>query len=191
MVTVEQQLKDATLNVIAAHGLKGATTRRIAETAGVAELTLFRHFGSKASLIEAALLDLTSAFDEHIHPGDDVATDLTAFVSVYTKALRTQHRLLVVAFAEAQRHAEFSVLLRAQTARLQKLADLIEHHQQARQLRPEPPREAALALIGPLVMTALVLNAQPGFVTLPAPHDHVRAFLAGRQLRPDNQQELS
>src|SRR5687768_5839983 len=48
-------LLEAALKVYAEHGTRGATTRRIAHAAGVNEVTLFRHFGSKESLLRAAL----------------------------------------------------------------------------------------------------------------------------------------
>ena len=51
----KQQLLDAAVRVYAESGFRGATTRRIAEEAGVNEVTLFRLFGSKAALIEAAV----------------------------------------------------------------------------------------------------------------------------------------
>lgn len=40
----------------AEHGFAGATTRDIAERAGATEALIFRHFGSKAGLFEAAIL---------------------------------------------------------------------------------------------------------------------------------------
>ena len=46
---------DATLLVIGERGLKGTTTRAIAERAEVNEVTLFRKFGTKANLIRAAI----------------------------------------------------------------------------------------------------------------------------------------
>jgi len=52
----KQQLLDAAVRVYSDSGFRGATTRRIAEEAGVNEVTLFRLFGSKAALIEAAVL---------------------------------------------------------------------------------------------------------------------------------------
>ena len=52
----KQQLLDAAVRVYSDAGFRGATTRRIAEEAGVNEVTLFRLFGSKAALIEAAVL---------------------------------------------------------------------------------------------------------------------------------------
>ncbi|HRN54298.1 MAG TPA: helix-turn-helix domain-containing protein, partial [Gemmatimonadaceae bacterium] len=51
----KQQLIDAAIRVYGEAGFRGATTRRIAEEAGVNEVTLFRLFGSKGALIEEAL----------------------------------------------------------------------------------------------------------------------------------------
>ena len=49
-----QRLLDAASTIFARDGYAGATTRRIAEEAGVAEKTLFAHFGSKGALFAAA-----------------------------------------------------------------------------------------------------------------------------------------
>jgi AcrR family transcriptional regulator len=46
-----QRLLEAAMRVFAESGFRGATTRRIAEAAGVNEVTLFRQFKSKAALI--------------------------------------------------------------------------------------------------------------------------------------------
>ena len=51
----KQRLLDATLKLISEKGYLGATTREIAQEAGVTELTLFRHFGTKERLFEALL----------------------------------------------------------------------------------------------------------------------------------------
>jgi AcrR family transcriptional regulator len=51
----KQLLLDATLKLISEKGYLGATTREIAQEAGVTELTLFRHFGTKERLFEALL----------------------------------------------------------------------------------------------------------------------------------------
>lgn len=53
------ELRDRILSAAAAvygeTGFRGATTRRIAERAGVNEVTLFRHFGSKTRLLREAI----------------------------------------------------------------------------------------------------------------------------------------
>jgi outer membrane protein TolC len=56
-----EHLLEAAARVYADAGFRGATTRRIAEEAGVNEVTLFRLFGSKAALIEAAIRARSSA----------------------------------------------------------------------------------------------------------------------------------
>lgn len=52
---VREALLEAATKVFAEFGLRGATTRRIAQAAGVNEVTLFRHFKSKDELFQAAL----------------------------------------------------------------------------------------------------------------------------------------
>ncbi|MBC7791966.1 MAG: TolC family protein [Anaerolineae bacterium] len=48
---IREKLLAAAATVYAEAGYRGATTRRIAQEAGVNEITLFRHFGSKDALI--------------------------------------------------------------------------------------------------------------------------------------------
>lgn len=55
----KEQLLKATLKLISEKGYLGATTREIALEAGVTELTLFRHFGSKERLFEELLKGYT------------------------------------------------------------------------------------------------------------------------------------
>lgn len=55
----KQQLLESTLKLISEKGYLGATTREIAQEAGVTELTLFRHFGSKEQLFEELLNSCT------------------------------------------------------------------------------------------------------------------------------------
>ena len=65
-------LLDAALLVIGERGVKGATTRLIAERAGVNEVTLFRKFGTRSQLIRAAIENRFAAVrDEYVgHTGD-------------------------------------------------------------------------------------------------------------------------
>ena len=52
---LRDRILDAAAKVYAETGFRGATTRRIAERAGVNEITLFRHFGSKTRLLHEAI----------------------------------------------------------------------------------------------------------------------------------------
>ncbi len=54
-IDTKKRLLEATLKLISEKGYRGATTRKIAQEAGVTELTLFRHFGSKEKLFKELL----------------------------------------------------------------------------------------------------------------------------------------
>ena len=51
----------AAAQVFAQHGFRGSTTRRIADAAGVNEITIFRQFGSKEVLLREAMKHMTES----------------------------------------------------------------------------------------------------------------------------------
>jgi AcrR family transcriptional regulator len=53
-----ERILNATCQVYAEAGFRGTTTRRVAQAAGVNEITLFRQFGTKEALVKAALRQL-------------------------------------------------------------------------------------------------------------------------------------
>lgn len=58
------RILQAAARVYTQHGWRGATTKRIAEEAGVNEVTLFRHFGSKDALLEQMMRDMAARKDD-------------------------------------------------------------------------------------------------------------------------------
>ena len=54
-MATRESLLDVTARLYSEHGWRGTTTRRIAEAAGVNEVTLFRQFGSKEQLLLEAI----------------------------------------------------------------------------------------------------------------------------------------
>lgn len=61
-MSTEQRILEAALKIFASEGYTGATTRRIAEEANVAEVTLFRKFQSKENLLREVLIQNRTAF---------------------------------------------------------------------------------------------------------------------------------
>lgn len=55
MTDTRDKLLEVTIRIFAEAGYHGTTTRRVAQEAGVNEVTLFRHFGSKETLVREAL----------------------------------------------------------------------------------------------------------------------------------------
>ncbi|TAN40089.1 MAG: TetR/AcrR family transcriptional regulator [Nitrospirae bacterium] len=58
-IKTRDKILNAGLKLISTRGYLGATTKEIARAAGVAELTVFRHFESKEKLFEAVLTRYT------------------------------------------------------------------------------------------------------------------------------------
>ena len=78
---VRERLLQAAVRVFEESGSRGATTRRIAAEAGVNEITLFRHFGSKSALLSEALAEANRTTVETGLPDEprDPAAELLAW----------------------------------------------------------------------------------------------------------------
>jgi AcrR family transcriptional regulator len=75
--TTRARLIEATVRVVGEVGYAHATTRAIAEAAGVAEGTIYRHFPDKATLFYAAILERNAAMVEGISALADRAGQAT------------------------------------------------------------------------------------------------------------------
>ncbi len=74
----DADILDATLRVIADHGISGATVDTVATRSGVSKATIYRHWGSRAQLIHAALSSLEGPYVET--DGDSLREDLTVLL---------------------------------------------------------------------------------------------------------------
>ncbi len=104
-----QKLLDAAIRVYQAHGFRGATTRRIADEAGVNEITIFRLFGSKGALIEAALQAEQDETPEPIAlPAEprDPERELAAWCAVQYATMRDRRTLIRKTISEAAERPE-------------------------------------------------------------------------------------
>jgi AcrR family transcriptional regulator len=103
-------LLDAALKVFAEHGTRGATTRRIAHAAGVNEVTLFRHFGSKEGLLREALekSPRAQAFIDTRLPETpvDPEAELTEFCRHHHRALHESRSIIRKCMGEFEEHPE-------------------------------------------------------------------------------------
>ncbi len=104
------RILEAAVRVYGAHGFRGATTKRIAEAAGVNEVTLFRTFGSKAALIDAAIRDRTGRDDiAHLpaQPADPLA-ELTAWAAAIHAHMRRNRSMIRKCMSEMEERPEMS-----------------------------------------------------------------------------------
>ncbi|MGQ0649116.1 MAG: TetR/AcrR family transcriptional regulator [Gemmatimonadaceae bacterium] len=102
-----QKLLHAAATVFAESGFRGATTRRIAEVAGVNEVTLFRLFGSKSQLMAEAVecLHPLQSMSLPDIPGD-VERELVKWSASHLAGMRKIRRMMRKTMAELDEHPE-------------------------------------------------------------------------------------
>ncbi|MCA0374146.1 MAG: TetR/AcrR family transcriptional regulator [Gemmatimonadetes bacterium] len=93
----------AAARVYAQHGWRGATTRRIAEEAGVNEVTLFRQFGSKDALLDLMLQEAGRIDAAATLPRDpeDPEAELLRWLSAHHRTLRSIRTLMQQMMSDA------------------------------------------------------------------------------------------
>ncbi len=165
---VEQQILDAALKVFSSQGYTGATTRRIAEEANVAEVTIFRKFQSKENLLKEVLIrnrveisELDNLF--RIEVGADIETELLALGKKIAKDLGDKKKdsknriFMFMLFEEGRNRAEVSEILTSVFQDyITRLSEFFELQVRKGKLRTINTRSAALTFISYFVYTSLI-----------------------------------
>jgi TetR/AcrR family transcriptional regulator len=160
-MSTEQRILDAALKVFASEGYTGATTRRIAEEANVAEVTLFRKFQSKENLLKEVLIKNRASFsalDESLFQVRENDSDLQADLYILGKKISDimrdkkrggkYHMFMLMLFEEGRRRPEVAeILLSVFQVNIGRLSDYFEIQIKNGKIRNINPRSAALAFV--------------------------------------------
>ncbi|MEZ4519923.1 MAG: helix-turn-helix domain-containing protein [Chloroflexota bacterium] len=73
----DETVFQAAMQAVMSRGYDGATTRQIAESAGISEVTLFRKYGSKSELIKRAFTAQGVHFDFELAAATQAISPLT------------------------------------------------------------------------------------------------------------------
>lgn len=105
---IRSRILAAAARVYAQYGFRGATTRLIANEAGVNEVTLFRTFGSKAQLLQAMLHEQVDATSVPLLSNDiaDPEGELTRWCASTLDYLRSHSHLVRKTIGEAEERPE-------------------------------------------------------------------------------------
>jgi AcrR family transcriptional regulator len=172
---------DAVVACIIGYGFKGLTTRRIAEMAGVNEVTIFRRFGSKNALINAAFERDAGAMHRRLPAySGDLEADLVQFVSSFLELGKGRISLLPVILTELPHNPELQAAIGNQQRVMGEVMTLLLRYQTEGKLRPEPPAITFAALIGPLIFALLSSGLSMPMLDQLEPKAYVRCFLEGR-----------
>lgn len=167
-MSTEQRILEAALKIFASEGYTGATTRRIAEEANVAEVTLFRKFQSKENLLREVLLTNRTSFsvlDNLFQPEKDVniETDLRTLGKNLSKVMKdkkedSKHRMLMfMLFEEGRRRPEVAEILSSVfQMNITRLSEYFELQIKNGKMRNINPRSASITFISYFVYNSLV-----------------------------------
>lgn len=175
------QVFAATVDVLLANGYAGATTKLIAEAAGINEVTLFRKYGSKAQLVAAALLHERATLEEQpVAYSGDLRADLRQMVHTYITASSRHSSLMMLIMAEVARYPELRDTMQVPFMMISRYSGILAQYQAEGRLRPGEPVLVVGALLGPVIVNTMLHTAGTG---LPIPlidaAAHVERFLEG------------
>jgi TetR/AcrR family transcriptional regulator len=168
MENTEQRILDAALKVFSSEGYSGATTRKIAIEADVAEVTLFRRFQSKENLLREVLSNNRSMFSEmdnllNVDKNLEFETELRvigkhiAQIMSNRKADSKRRMFMFMLFEEGRRKPEVAdVLLSFFQMNLKPLSEYFELQINNGKMRNINPWSAALTFISYFVHTSLL-----------------------------------
>jgi TetR/AcrR family transcriptional regulator len=153
-----RQLLDSALDLFAAKGLNGTTTKEIAAAAGVTEAIIFRHFPSKSDLYSAVLdlkhesgetASVLAEWQKFMDANDDVGlfrAIIQRVIDGYRRDARINRILLFAALegneAGLQQHRQRSLPL------YERLLQYVARRQSEGAIRPGNPGAVLIAVVG-------------------------------------------
>ena len=162
---VRQALLSAAVKVFAETGTRGATTRRIAQEAGVNEVTLFRHFRSKDDLMGAALKDFASHATRRALPDEpvDPERELGEWCRAHHRQLHKVRALIRKSMGEFEQYpANCTHGMRASVRIADDLTDYLDRLKRAGLAHGDwDARAAAAMLMGAIFTDAIGRDTAP------------------------------
>jgi AcrR family transcriptional regulator len=167
-MNAEQRILEAALKVFASEGYTGATTRKIAEEANVAEVTLFRKFKSKENLLKEVLINNRTVFSSldvlfGVQEDVDLETELRILGKNVAKAMKDRkkdnktHMFMHMLFEEGRRRPEVAEALSFFLQRnIKPLSEYFELQIKNGKMRNINSRSAALTFVSYFVYTSLL-----------------------------------
>ncbi len=165
-MSIKDRITHAAAEIFAEAGYRGATTRRIAERAGVNEVTIFRHFGSKRELIQEAIRAARPPDTAGVLPPvpADPLAELTEWSERQLEHLRRSRSMIRTCMGESEEHPE---IMESAAERPTRVREQLMGYLRALKLEgwADPSVNvdvAASLLMGSLFMDAMGRDVMPG-----------------------------
>lgn len=179
----ETRIFSAAINILMSLGYDGATTKEIADIAGVNEVTIFRKYGSKAGLFEKAIEQqlADTPLNKLVYTGD-LEADLLAIVEAYIETNETYGDIIPIILIELPRNPDLQGSIDTPWKNLEGVIEILQTYQKRGLLKNESPLETISTLLGPIMINQMFRHAN---LNLPIPtiglQEHVDSFLYGRK----------
>jgi AcrR family transcriptional regulator len=186
-----QRILHAAARVYAQHGWRGATTRRIAEEAGVNEVTLFRQFGSKDALLDLMMHECSRIEQDATFPQEpvDPEQEILAWVTVHHSGLVGMRSIVRQMMSDAEERPDAANCASqgpsAAMAQLREYVVKLRRHgwiTESGDVTPIDVRAAVTMLMGAVFADGMNRDMMPAMFTQPVPETlraYVRIFLRG------------
>lgn len=178
----EEKLFLEVVRILVDRGFDKATTKQIAEAAGINEVTLFRKFGSKEGLIRTALQHILA--DSPLHNltyTGDLKSDLITIVQAYNEMSTQYGEVIATLVTEIPRDPAYQELLTPFFEVVRSITEIILLYQEQKVLKEEPGFSVVSALLGPIMVRKMLEKTRPGFTMGEFSADeYVTDFLGGR-----------
>ncbi|WP_430883041.1 TetR/AcrR family transcriptional regulator [Fusibacter sp. JL216-2] len=151
-----QKLCEAAIDLFSQEGYDGVTTKKIAEVAGVSEMTLFRHFGSKTNLFQ-------DAYDTYLYQPNfeslfqtglkgDLEKDLLRIGHVYLDVLNMNKSLIMMEIrSQSQDSQERPPLTKAPRLFKNQMIKYLDQLRKKGEIKDENPELIAVAFISSIL----------------------------------------
>jgi AcrR family transcriptional regulator len=157
-----QRIIEAAVEIGSKVGYARATTKAIAAAAGVNEITLFRHFGTKENLFSAAIEQyggpaLAPAIEKQLT--GDYRQDLTTIGNFFIEILLERREMLHLLLCESAHIPEVRTVLARNPRELRKmLARYLQSQMEKGTIKEQHPEAMAQAFLGMFFAYAISLN---------------------------------
>jgi AcrR family transcriptional regulator len=179
----DEQIFQAIIGTITEYGYSGATTRQIAETAGISEVTLFRKFTNKATMVNSAIAAMVKNidFESATQYSGDIRSDLIRVIDAYQATVVIHNRFFLLLINEMKLHPELAGLMNGPTELIDSIGKLLNQYQSEGILRKEHPFHAAASVLGPLIFMAMINSTiTENKIPVPDIQFYIDCFLRGR-----------
>ncbi len=127
----EDEIFQAVVKTVVERGYTGATTKQMAQAAGISEVTLFRKYGTKAELVKTAMQTVMARTDlvTHAQYTGDVYHDLLRVVEAYHQSVESHGLFFLTMISEIPRFSELADLVDSPLGPVGNLGQLLVRYQ--------------------------------------------------------------